>query len=248
MIAVPPATGTDFTLATRVVSSTPSRLARTSGSTSGSPAAARLVGTPGRIRPRPATPTAATPAPAVSLMRSRRPITARGWELRPVRPRVFAMSGCGVWSIGLSLLASPEPERARRRFCLGTPVSAASVAGAPSPAPSSRKRWREDDHGPFHAGVDRAVIGVGPGVGEGDAVAARKRQTLADRRVQVLLGEQDARCSLAIGVRITGRRRRLAGLGEVVHLCAGARIPDVGGEAPGRRQLEIAAARHAARL
>src|SRR4051794_34603979 len=186
MIAVPPATGTDITLAWRVVSSTPSRLARTSGSTSGSPAAARLVETQGRISPRPATPTAATPAPAVSLMRSRRPITARGWELRPARARVFAMSGCGCWSIGLSLLASPEPERARRRFCLGTLEHAASVAGAPSPAPSSRERWREDDHGPDHAGMDRTVIGVGPGVGEGDAVAAGERQTRADGAIQVV--------------------------------------------------------------
>src|SRR5918995_349013 len=187
----------------RVVSSRPSRLARTSGSTSGSPSAARLAWAPGRINPRPATPKAATPAPAVSLMRSRRPITARGWGPRPVRPRVVVMSGCGLWSIGLSLLASPAPERAERRFRLGAPVSAASVAGAPPSAPSSRKRWREDDHGPHHAGMDRAVVGVGPGVWERDTVAARKGETLADRAVQVVLGEQDARRSLALGVRIT---------------------------------------------
>src|SRR5215204_3156251 len=194
MIAVPPATGTAITLASRVVSSRPSRLARISGSTSGSPAAARLVWTQGRISPRPATPTAATPAPAVSLMRSRRPISDRGRELRPVRPRVFAMSGCGVWSIGLSLLASPALERARCWFRLETPVRAASGVGAPAPAPasSSRKRWRDDDHGPFHARMDRAVVGVGPSVGEGDAVAARKGESLADGAVQVLLGEQDA--------------------------------------------------------
>src|SRR5215207_4651091 len=202
MIAVPPATGTAITLAWRVVSRRPSRLARTSGSTSGSPAAARLVEPQGRISPRPATPTAATPAPAVSLMRSRRPISDRGRELRPVRPRVFAMSGCGVWSIGLSLLASPALERARCWFCRETPVRAASGAGAPAPAPSSRHGWREHFHGSHHAGVDRAVIGVDPGVGEGDAVAALKGEPIADRAVQVLLGEQDARGSLAIGVRI----------------------------------------------
>src|SRR5215207_5738298 len=187
MIAVPPATGTAITLAWRVVSRRPSRLARTSGSTSGSPAAARLVEPQGRISPRPATPTAATPAPAVSLMRSRRPISDRGRELCPVRPRVFAMSGCGVWSIGLSLLASPALERARCWFRLETTVRA-----APAPASSSRKRWRDDDHGPFHARMDRAVVGVGPSVGEGDAVAARKGESLADGAVQVLLGEQDA--------------------------------------------------------
>src|SRR5918995_2428074 len=186
----------------RVVSSSPSRLTRTSGSTSDSPSAARLVWTQGRIKPRPATPKAATPAPAVSLMRSRRPIAAREWGLRPVRPRVFVMSGCGLWSIELSLLASRAPERARRRFRIGAPVSAASVAGAP-PAPSSRHRWRKHYYGPHHAGMDCAVIGVGPGVWEGDAVAARKRETLADRAVQVVLGEQDARRSLALGVRIT---------------------------------------------
>src|SRR5215212_2897600 len=225
MIAVPPATGTDITLASRVVSSRPSRLARTSGSSSGAPSAARLVATQGRISPRPATPTAATPAPAVSLMRSRRPISDRGRELRPVRPRVFAMSGCGVWSIGLSLLASPALERARCWFRLETPVRAASGVGAP--ASSSRKRWRDDDHGPFHARMDRAVVGVGPRVGEGDAVAAGKGEPIADRAVQVLLGEQDARCSLAIGVRVTGRGRGLAGLGEVVHLPAGAGVPDI---------------------
>ncbi len=39
---------------------------------------AGLVWTQGRIRPRPATPKAATPAPAVSFKRSRRPIAARG--------------------------------------------------------------------------------------------------------------------------------------------------------------------------
>src|SRR5215203_264758 len=196
MIAVPPATGTAITLAWRVVSSRPSRLARTSGSTSGSPAAARLVWTQGRIRPRPATPKAATPAPAVSLMRSRRPIPDRGWRPCPVWAWVFVMSGCGFWSIGLSLLASPALERARRWFCRGILVRLASGAEAPRPAPSSRHRWRDDDHGPFHARMDRAVIVVGPGVGEGDAVAAGERQTLADGAVQVLLGEQDAGCSL----------------------------------------------------
>src|SRR5215216_5836931 len=184
-------------LQVRVVSSRPSRLTRTSGSTSASPSAARLVWTQGRINPRPATPKAATPAPAVSLMRSRRPITARGWRPRPDWPRVFVMSGCGLWSIGLSLLAWPAPERAERRFRLGTPVSTASVVGTP-PTPSSRHRWREHDHGPDHAGMDRAVVGVGPGVGKGDAVAARKGETFADRAVQVLLGEEDARRSRSI--------------------------------------------------
>src|SRR5918994_5381231 len=231
----------------RVVSSRPSRLARTSGSTSDSPCAARLAWTQGRINPRPATPKAATPAPAVSLMRSRRPITPRGWGPRPVRPRVVVMSGCGFWSIGLSLAASPAPARAQCRFRRGTPVSAASVAEAPL-APSCRKRWRDDDHAPHHAGMDRAVVGVGPGVGEGDAVAAGKGQALADRGVQVVLWEQDARRSRPIAIGFTRRGRGLAELGEVVHLRARAGIPDVGGEAPGRRQLQLTAARHAARL
>src|SRR5215210_9395869 len=83
-------------------------------------------------------------------------------------------------------------------------------------------RLRDDDHGPGHARVDRAVVGVGPGVREGDAVAALKGESLTDGRVQVLLIQEDARRSLAIGVRVTGRGRGLAGLGEVVHLHAGA--------------------------
>src|SRR5687767_217589 len=109
-------------------------------------------------------------------------------------------------------------------------------------------RLWEDHHDAGHAWVDRAVIVVGPGVREGDAVAALKGESGADGRVQVLLGEQDARCSLPIDVRITGRRRGLAEIGEVIHLHAGAGVPDVRGEASGRWQLQLTAAGHAARL
>src|SRR5688572_31869728 len=79
-------------------------------------------------------------------------------------------------------------------------------------------RLREDHHDADHVRMDRAVIVVGPGVGEGDAVTARKGESGADRRIQILLVQQDARSSSPIDVGITWQRRGLAELSEVVHL------------------------------
>src|SRR5215213_9207870 len=188
MIAVPPASGTDWTVQVRVVSSRPSRLVRTSGSTNSAAAAARPKSTQGRINPRPATLMVATPAPAASFMRPRRPITCCGrWACR-VRSACVVTMGFGERSMALSPLS--------RAFTY-------PMLGRGANWRSECPRLRQDHDDADHAGVDRAVKVVGPGVGEGDAVAALIGKSLTDGRVQVLLGEQDARCSLAIGIRIT---------------------------------------------
>src|SRR6476619_2960633 len=98
---------------------------------------------------------------------------------------------------------------------------------------------RDDHHGPSHAGVDRALVVIDPGVWEGDAVAAPKGEAGPDRRVQILLVQQDARCSFAIRVGFARWRRGLAVVGKVVHFPAGAGVPDVRGKAPGRRELQL---------
>src|SRR5215213_3131943 len=188
MIAVRSASGTDWTVQLRVVSSSPSRLARTAGSTSSSEAAARPKSTQGRINPRPATLMVATPAPAASFMSPRRPITCcLCWACR-LRFACAVTIECGDWSMALSPLS--------RAFAYPS-------SGRGTNWRSECPRLRQDHDDADHAGVDRAVKVVGPGVGEGDAVAALIGKSLTDGRVQVLLGEQDARCSLAIGIRIT---------------------------------------------
>src|SRR5215211_3906068 len=157
MIAVRPASGTDWTVQVRVVSSRPSRLVRTSGSTNSAAAAARPKSTQGRINPRPAKLMVAIPAPAASFMRPRRPIAC--CLCRPCRMRsaCAVTIECGDWSMALSPLS-----RAFAYLMLGRGANWRSEC----------PRLRQDHDDADHVGVDRAVIVVSPGVGEGDAVAA----------------------------------------------------------------------------
>src|SRR5215204_2392939 len=107
----------------------------------------------------------ATPAPAASFMRPRRPIRCcLCWACR-LRSACVVTMGFDERSMALSPLSG---------------ASAPSSLGRGANRRSECLWLRDDNYGPGHARVDRAVVGVGPGVREGNAVAALKGESGAD--------------------------------------------------------------------